>query len=203
MDVLKFQQKEKNRMKKESKNRNSLKSKNAIKSAFLELIQIKDVENITVTEIVKKADLNRSTFYQHYYDVYDIVEEIQNNVIDELKNLIHDLDVNKCGDNDFQILDLLSNYLYTNKDLFKICILHQDVLPFLEDLIKLFTDSLLKNPSIIKIDESLDMKKIRISYISGGIVFTYIKWFKDEIDCDIKKLTTTLKEQVKCSLNLL
>lgn len=187
-------------MKKEVKNRNGLKSKEAIKSVFMELIKEKDVSNITVTEIVKKADLNRSTFYQHYYDVYDIVEEIQNNVISEMNFLLKDLNINEFDGENFKILDSISSYLYKNKDLFKVCILHQDVLPFLEELIKLFTETLLKNPSMTNIKDPIDVKKMKISYVSGGIVFTYIKWFKDEINCSIEELTEILKAQVRSSI---
>lgn len=188
-------------MKEKPKNRNGLKSKEKIKEVFLELMQTKKADEITVSEIVKKADLNRSTFYAHYYDVFDIVNEIQNDVINELNHLINDLDLKKVQDEDYKIIDEVSSYLLKNKDLFKICILTQDVLPFFEELITIFTTSLLKNPSIINIKEDINTKKTRISFISGGIVFTYIKWFKDDIKSDINELSEIIKEQIKNSLS--
>ncbi len=55
-----------------------------IEKIFLNLIQSKEINEITVTEICKEAGLNRSTFYANYLDVYDladkIVEKIENNV---------------------------------------------------------------------------------------------------------------------------
>ena len=49
-------------------------------SALLSLLEKKDIEYITVTEITKKAGVNRSTFYLHYDDVYDLLEETIENL---------------------------------------------------------------------------------------------------------------------------
>ncbi|MBR2616763.1 MAG: TetR/AcrR family transcriptional regulator [Clostridia bacterium] len=43
--------------------------------ALLQLLEKKDIELITVTEITKKAGVNRSTFYLHYDTVYELLEE--------------------------------------------------------------------------------------------------------------------------------
>ena len=43
--------------------------------ALLSLLEKKDIEFITVTEITKKAGVNRSTFYLHYDNVYELLEE--------------------------------------------------------------------------------------------------------------------------------
>ena len=43
--------------------------------ALLQLLEKKDLEFITVTEITKKAGVNRSTFYLHYENVYELFEE--------------------------------------------------------------------------------------------------------------------------------
>ena len=43
--------------------------------AFLELLEKKDFEYITIKEICQKADVNRSTFYLHYEDIGDLLEE--------------------------------------------------------------------------------------------------------------------------------
>ena len=43
--------------------------------ALLELLEKKDVEFITVTEIARKAGVNRSTFYLHYDNVYELLLE--------------------------------------------------------------------------------------------------------------------------------
>ena len=48
--------------------------------ALLELLEKKDIELITVTEITKKAGVNRSTFYLHYENIYELLEETIENL---------------------------------------------------------------------------------------------------------------------------
>ena len=48
--------------------------------ALLALLEKKDLEFITVTEITKKAGVNRSTFYLHYDNVYELLEETIHNL---------------------------------------------------------------------------------------------------------------------------
>lgn len=48
--------------------------------ALLSLLEKKDIEFITVTEITKKAGVNRSTFYLHYDNVYELLEETIENL---------------------------------------------------------------------------------------------------------------------------
>ena len=56
--------------------RNSVRSKNLIRSAFLDLLGEKNLEKITATDIIKRADINRSTFYAHYPDARGLLDEI-------------------------------------------------------------------------------------------------------------------------------
>ena len=48
-----------------------------ITEAFLSLLQEKSFEKITVSELIERAMVNRSTFYQHYVDKYAVLEALQ------------------------------------------------------------------------------------------------------------------------------
>lgn len=54
--------------------------------ALLSLLEKKDIEFITVTEITKKAGVNRSTFYLHYDNVYELLEETIENLNKQFVN---------------------------------------------------------------------------------------------------------------------
>ena len=55
---------------------------NILKKIWSELLQKKDFETISVTEIVKAAGINRSTFYAHYNNMTEVLEEIEKQVAD-------------------------------------------------------------------------------------------------------------------------
>lgn len=65
-------------------------SMRVIRDAFLELLHVKSLEKITVTEICEKADINRSTFYANYLDIYDLSEKIQDEWYQEITALVAD-----------------------------------------------------------------------------------------------------------------
>ena len=51
-------------------------------SALIEILKTKSFEYITVSEICKKAGVNRSTFYLHYENTKDLLEETIHNMMD-------------------------------------------------------------------------------------------------------------------------
>ena len=62
--------------------RRVLKTKRAIYNAFVELLSEKEINHITITDISKKADINRKTFYNYYSNTYEVMEEIENLTVD-------------------------------------------------------------------------------------------------------------------------
>jgi len=54
-------------------------------SAFCKLYQQKPIERITILEITRAAGYNRSTFYQYFRDIYDVLEYIENDVLEYIR----------------------------------------------------------------------------------------------------------------------
>lgn len=67
------------------------KTKHSIFNAFIELRSHKPLERITVKELCELAKINKSTFYSHYVDIYDLSEQIESeitsNVIKSIDNI--------------------------------------------------------------------------------------------------------------------
>ena len=70
--------------------RRVLYTKMFLKESLLELMKEKPVGKITPTELCRKAEINRNTFYAHYYSTRDVLEEIEDEfsaqIIELLKN---------------------------------------------------------------------------------------------------------------------
>lgn len=60
------------------------KTKQSICAAFIELRSSKALERITVKELCGLARINKSTFYSHYMDIYDLSEQIENEIISDV-----------------------------------------------------------------------------------------------------------------------
>lgn len=61
-------------------------TKKVIRDAFLSLLREKSVKQITVSELCRLADINRATFYKHYRDTFDLLEQIEEGALDHLRD---------------------------------------------------------------------------------------------------------------------
>lgn len=62
-------------------------TKDKIRSSFWELYKTNKIEKITVKDITDTCGIHRATFYLHYADVYEILEEIEKMLIGELREV--------------------------------------------------------------------------------------------------------------------
>lgn len=64
------------------------KTKGKIIDVFCELYMEKPIEKITIREITKKSGYNRSTFYQYFDDIYDLLDTIENDVLQTFSSIV-------------------------------------------------------------------------------------------------------------------
>ena len=104
-------------MKAKNLNRSSEKTRALIKAVFAEMLSEKrELNKITVTELVKRADINRGTFYSHYDDIYGVAEDYENELIDKFfddSRLIRVQDVDA-------FLDSFFDYIKKNNENYKL-----------------------------------------------------------------------------------
>lgn len=80
-------------MKKER--RDVARSKEAIKQAFIKLCINKRTEKITVTKILEEANVSRGTFYAHFQDIYDVKEQVEEDLLNVCKTLLRETDIHE------------------------------------------------------------------------------------------------------------
>ncbi len=71
------------------------KTKKAIQDVFCELTKEKKLNEITIKELCAKADINKSTFYLHYRDIYDLAASIQGMLIQDVCAIIDEYPYNE------------------------------------------------------------------------------------------------------------
>ena len=68
-------------------NRRKKESKEKIEAVFFDLIQKHELSKISVSDICKKAELNRTTFYANYADIYELADTVRQS----LENIMYEL----------------------------------------------------------------------------------------------------------------
>ena len=172
--------------------------------ALISLLEKKDIEFITVTEITKKSGVNRSTFYLHYENIYELLEETIENLNKKFLSSFHlqtPLQITSKKDafliTDEQLIPYL-NFVKQNKRILKLINkkpqLFQARITYQKMYDKIFY------PAISQYVSQEDEKIYNLEFYMGGVVGIIHKWL--ELDCitETEKLIEIIKNCVNYSI---
>lgn len=180
-------------MKVQCLNSSSIKTRNLIKKTFAELInEKKQLNKVTVSELVKRAELTRSTFYTHYDNIYEVANDYQLQTIDLLCNdelILHD---KKDIENYFiNIFDCLKE----NEETYKLLLSADDSLLFLEKLKNIASQKIYDALKNYTTDKYL---KLSLSFFMDGMITELLKYFRNESDYTLDELLFNIKKWFAC-----
>ncbi len=176
-------------MKVQCLNSSSIKTRNLIKKTFAELIhEKKQLNKITVTELVKKAQITRSTFYTHYDNIYEVAHDYQLQTIellcsDDLK-LYSKQDILNYFDNIIQCLK-------DNEETYKLLLSTNESLLFLERLKKIASTKVYEALKSINTDKYL---KLDITFLMNGILMELLRYFRNESSYSLDEILLNMKK---------
>lgn len=173
--------------------------------AFLELLEKKDFEFITVKEICEKAGVNRSTFYLHYETIGDLLDESVQYMFDQLFEYFPDKDTHVM--NDIKNAELADLYLITphflepyltyiseHKRLFATALKKSDSLRLGDSYDKLFTHVLSRILDRFGIPEN--RKKYMLKFYIYSIIAVIGEWLKNDCAESIDFIIEIISEQI-------
>lgn len=98
---------------------NSYKTKLSLAKSLKDLLKTKSFAKLTVTEIIKKSEVNRNTFYYHFEDIYDLLRwTLEQEAIDKVKTYDSIDDIDKAID--FTIDYIKENQAFLRNILFSV-----------------------------------------------------------------------------------
>lgn len=71
-------------------------TKQVIKEAFLDLLKKNSFTKITVTELCRLAEINRGTFYLHYYDMEDVLDDVLQDMLANTSSVMEHVLSDEC-----------------------------------------------------------------------------------------------------------
>ena len=79
-------------------------TKMVIKESLLELMKECSISKVTVTDICKKANINRNTFYSHYANQFELLSNIENELYEEFRQVVgHAMNLEDSGKLSYEI----------------------------------------------------------------------------------------------------
>lgn len=178
-------------MKVKNLNNSSAKTKKLIRKTFAEMLsEKKEIRKISVSELVKRANINRSTFYSHYNDIYGVAEDYENELVDFF---FDNATLLKTANSD-QFFRKLFEYFRKNEDNYKMMCKSNDAVYSAKKLTHLSECKLLELCYNSKSLKNKDMLEVELCVFMEGLVCQYVKYCRGTSDITPDELDAFAKE---------
>jgi AcrR family transcriptional regulator len=175
-------------MEKKAEYKSAIRSRRLIRQAFVELIQEKKLEKITVTDIVTRADINRGTFYAHYQDTRAVIEEIENEIIAKMLESLGKFSPKNFFQDPLPFLLNLSRWLEEDLAFYRTLMNSRGSEEFLIKLKEIFIKHMETDHDIPEHIKKTPAFFIRTHFFAGGIINLYQVWFRGETDHSLHEI---------------
>lgn len=132
-------------MKKEAADRRVRKTKKILRQCLVQLMKEKKIQQITVKELTDMADLNRGTFYLHYRDVFDLLEQLENEMFDEFNQVIDRYRERRSTEEIPHLFEEVYDFILKNQDLATILLVENGDFNFMNRLRLVIRDKCLND----------------------------------------------------------
>ncbi len=157
---------------KKAEYRSSIRSKTLIRSALVSLMQEKPFEKITITDIVRKADINRGTFYAHFKDSREVLERIRADALHEMEEAFYSLPADTVMRDPRPLLERITKFLSEESSYYKMLLSTTGIQEFLNEIkqiaMKYFLDS-----DLAKNHLNRDLLILRLDFIISAAAGIY------------------------------
>lgn len=167
--------------------RSAIRSRKLINEALADLLTEKPLDKITVTDVVRRADINRGTFYAHYKDIPDVVDHL----IQQTFSVIRDAMIAQST-TDVNIEHTLLTTIQS--------ILEED-LSFCRKILNSSASAIMQSQLVAVVTEfmlehkdrfypgSQEEYQIAIRFCAGGLSNLYRDWFSGKLPYSLEELT--------------
>lgn len=153
--------------------RSSIRSKLLIRNALVSLMGEKPFEKITVTDIVKRADINRGTFYAHYKDSRQVLDKIRDDALEEISKAMHVASPDMIIENPEPVLAAVSAFIGKDRSYYRMLVSVIGVGGLLKEVRGIITEYL-GQAECVRNAEDKAATACRLDFIIAGIsVFYY------------------------------
>lgn len=174
--------------------RRTIKTKRALRKAFLKLFKKKDINKITVSDITKLADLGRGTFYLYYKDVYDLLENIEKEVLEEIGDLFDKTLLSDSPPDFLSFMEKTMEYINENKDVFDIILSAKGSVLFLEKLKSFFRKKELQERKHNHLSTDTEYDQYEVTYVISGVVGIIQDWVRNGMNHPPKQMAQIVEK---------
>lgn len=172
--------------------RNSARTKKAIRQAFIELLgETKSIGRISIGVLSERADIAKSTFYNHYDDIYAVAEELQ----EELMSKLEEIFISMQAENSYEYgipIQKVVEFLEENDDIYRKLIRTDDSKYFLEKLKLIMSKKIFESSEVFPFSNDPKIRYVQIRFFTNASVDTIADYFEGRTDASLGEIGETV-----------
>ena len=157
-----------------------IKTRKLIYQTLLELMKEKTFEEIKVSDICSKAMINRSTFYAHYEDKYELLIDFLSNLKEEFARELNE----SCKENlsireyYIRLISLFLDHIDSKRDVYNSIMVNNRSSIMMDILLSVVNDDILKRFKENDINLKVPTEVISKFYL-GGVINIGMEWLSN------------------------
>lgn len=168
-----------------------IKTHKLIKLTFLKMLKTYELNDITISELCKNCNIHCKTFYAHFKNTSEILEEIYDNLILDISSLYQDILSGSI--NDFhEFFQKVNEYLLKDIDIYKLLVKNKEHIQFIARVNSYFTNKVLDNNQMVKLYSGIN--KYSLYFLISGATSLYTYWIKNCESENIEKISSICEQ---------
>lgn len=179
-------------MLKNPEDRRVRRTRRLLKESLLELMKQRNFSEISARDVTDNADMNRSTFYLHYTDTVQLLQNVERDMLEEAQRLIDTHIRESVTDRTVRhLFEPVLDFVVEHREICTILLENNDVSQFTEHLQQLIQ----RNGAEVIRAWFRPKDDQQVSYLLGFITYGLIgliqEWFQGNMELPKEKLLTT------------
>jgi len=188
---------------KKAEYRSAARSRRLIRDAYVNLMQEKPIDKISISDIVREADLNRGTFYAHYSNPMDVLMEIADEILGDVQGFFADFSFTDFLKNPMPLLLRVEKLVMDNLDFYRRINLNTASIGFTDQIKKILIEYISSNKSVPEHLRNNPHFTVALELFAGGLISVYLGFVMGTIRVNAREITETISILISQSASLL
>lgn len=182
--------------------RDVIRTKQTIEHAYYELLFKKEDKKITVQNILDEANISRGTFYAHYKDIPDLIEQVEKRIILSIKDCLSQATLNDILENPKEQVGTMISGIITHKQELRVLLANVDNPRSIQKMKNLFmlaieadSDYTISKESPNNSETLVASQRLIVKGCMAGVIFdACYYWIMSDDAADVELLTDTISD---------
>lgn len=179
------------------------KTKNALRNGLTELMKEKSFKDISVKELTEKVDINRGTFYLHYRDIFDMVEQIELEIYEEFQVVLESHAPQTLNGQPLPLLEDIFEYLRNNSDICTVLLSNNGDIAFMEQIKDLIRQKCFNDWTALFDKKKSAKFEYFYNYMLSGCLGLFTSWLLNGLEESPKEMALITEALILEGINFL